>query len=261
MRRYARIYRQFFVTSFTRELEFRANFIAKILQNAGWVIFFLLILLVIYSQAEDIAGWTRGESFILMGTIFFVTSLMNTMCISLFELPQMVRIGNLDSVLTRPVDAQFWVSLRKFDFGMLGSMLGGLAMAIYGITVTTTPITPANALGFALAVPAGFLMSYAIFFGMMSLAIHFVRIDNLWVLAETTNDIGRYPLDIYPFGVRTFFTFFLPVAALSYTPTQILLGDAPIWHAAIGWAYALAGLAITRWFWVRSLSRYTSASS
>ena len=50
MQRYWKIYKTFFLSSFARELEFRANFFAKIGQNVIWIFFFVLILLVIWKQ-------------------------------------------------------------------------------------------------------------------------------------------------------------------------------------------------------------------
>ena len=45
MGRYWKIYRTFFTSSLARELEFRANFFAKVLQNGVWIFFFLMILI------------------------------------------------------------------------------------------------------------------------------------------------------------------------------------------------------------------------
>src|SRR5689334_23383721 len=133
MRRYWQIYRTFFVSSFARELEFRANFIAKIFQNAIWICFFVLILLVVYRNTDSVAGWSRGESFILAATIFVMTSIGTAIFMSIMEIPQHVRQGTLDFIVTKPIDSQFWISTRKFNFDKVGTMMAGIAMLVIGI--------------------------------------------------------------------------------------------------------------------------------
>jgi ABC-2 type transport system permease protein len=122
VQRYWKIYRTFFVSSFARELEFRANFIAKVGQNVVWIFFFILILLVIYRNTNSVAGWSRGDAFVLAATCFFMNAAFSAFFMSLTEIPEQVRRGTLDFVLTKPVDTQFWISTRKFNFDQIGTL-------------------------------------------------------------------------------------------------------------------------------------------
>ena len=130
MQRYWRIYKTFFISSFARELEFRANFFAKIAQNAIWIGFFVLILLVIYRNTDSVAGWSRGAAFILAATCFLMNSVHSALFFSLNEIPEQVRKGTLDFVITKPIDTQFWVSSRKFNFDQIGTLVAGVVMVV-----------------------------------------------------------------------------------------------------------------------------------
>ena len=132
MSRYWRIYRTFFLSSFARELEFRANFFAKVAQNCVWVFFFIMILLVIYRNTNSVAGWSKGDAMILAASCFLMNAMIGAFFLSLQEIPQQVRQGTLDFVITKPVDTQFWISTRKFNFDQLGTLLAGVGMVIYG---------------------------------------------------------------------------------------------------------------------------------
>ena len=134
MRRYWDIYRTFFVTSFARELELRANFFAKILQNATWIVFFVLILLVVYRNTDSVAGWSRGDSFVLAATIFIMTSIGTAFFMSIMEIPQHFHQGTLDFIVTKPIDSQFWISTRRFNFDKIGTFLAGIAMLVVGLS-------------------------------------------------------------------------------------------------------------------------------
>ena len=54
---------------------------------------------------------------------------------SLTEIPQQVRMGTLDFVLVRPVDPQFWVSLRRLAPEQAGVALVGLGMVFVGLRI------------------------------------------------------------------------------------------------------------------------------
>jgi ABC-2 type transport system permease protein len=257
-----RIYRTFFTSSLVREMEFRANFIAKILQNMAWVFFYILIILVIYSNAKLVAGWNRGEAFVLASVVFLISAFCGAFFFSLYEVPNQVRLGTLDFVITRPVDSQFWVSLRRFNFDRLGSLVAAIGMLTYGLATSGLPHPgPGQWLAFAAAVVGAIGLYYSFIFLLMTMAIYFVRVDNLWVLGETTLEMARFPIDIYKPGLQTLLTFVLPLALLSTIPSRQLVIGADWRMIVFTLGYAAAALAATRWFWNFSLRRYTSASS
>jgi len=116
MLRYWRVYKTFFTSSFARELEFKANFIAKLGQNIMWIFFFVMILLVVYGNTKSVAGWDRGDAFVLGATIFLMNAVFNAIFFSLQDIPSQIRLGTMDFVVTKPMDTQFWVSSRRFNF-------------------------------------------------------------------------------------------------------------------------------------------------
>jgi ABC-2 type transport system permease protein len=259
--RYWRIYRTFFSSSLVRELEYRANFIAATLSNFSWAVFYLLMILVIFSQTKSVAGWTREMVFVLMGTVFLMTSLHGSFFFSCFEIPEQVRKGTLDFVITRPVDSQFWVSLRRFKITGIGSMAAAVMMVAYGVAWSGSKpgLNEWAAYGVGLLLAVMIYYSFGIF--LMTLAIYFVRIDNLWVLAETTAETARYPVDIYRVGIANFFVFYVPLGFLATVPSESLIRGARWDLLFVGLVWAVAFFVGARWFWNWSLSRYTSASS
>jgi ABC-2 type transport system permease protein len=259
--RYWRIYKTFFVSSFARELEFRANFFAKVLQNFVWVSFFVLALLVIYRNTNSVAGWGRGQAFILAATCFLMTAMHSAFFFSLYEIPEAIRKGTLDFVLTKPIDSQFWISTRKFNFDRIGSLTAGVGMAAVG--VYTAHVTPSieQWLAYVICLFAALAIYYGINLMMMTLAVWFVRVDNLWVLSETAIEIARYPIDIFPVPMRRFFTFAVPMAFLATIPaSQVAFKlNWPLVGLACLWAAGL--FAISRTFWRFATRNYASASS
>ncbi len=261
MRRYWQIYRTFFTSSLARELEFRANFFAKIAQNAIWIFFFLMILLVIYRNTDLVAGWSRGDSFVLAATVFLMNAIFTGFFFSLNEIPQHVRQGTLDFIITKPVDTQFWISIRKFEFGQIGTFVAGLIMVVVGVTTAHIHPSLAQWSGYLVLVIASLLIFYSFNLILMTTGIWLVRVDNLWVLGETLTQISRFPIDIYSMGLRRVFVYFIPLAFIATIPSSQLKNGFDPRMVVLGVVWALAFMAIARWFWRFALTQYTSASS
>lgn len=261
MARYWRIYRTFFVSSFARELEFRANFFAKILQNVMWIFFFLMILFVVYRNTDQVAGWTKGQSFVLAATVFLMDAITRALFFSLNEIPEQVRKGTLDFVITKPIDTQFWISTRKFNFDQIGTLFAGLVMVAVGVVSAEVRPDAAQWTAYVLLVIASIVIFYSFSLALMTTGIWLVRVDNLWVLGDSVQQISRYPIDIYSGVAQRIFTYFLPLAFISTVPARQLVNgfDAQMLGLGLGWA--LLFFLGARWFWRFALRHYTSASS
>lgn len=255
-----RVYRSFARSSIQREMEFRANFFAKIGQNVVWIGFFTLVLLVIYGRTDSLAGWTRGEALILAATIFLMGSLCTGLFFSLTEIPEQVRRGTLDFVLTRPLDAQFWVSTRRLAPEQIGSALVGAGMIVVGLRLDHLAPNLLQWGAWALLLACSVAIFYSLTLALMTTAVWFVRVDNLFVLTEMVQSVARYPTDIYGAGLARFLTFAVPVGLLGTVPAHVLARGVEAGTLLAALAWAAAALVGSRLFWRYALRQYGSAS-
>jgi ABC-2 type transport system permease protein len=261
VRRIWRIYRAFLTSSLQRELEFRVNFLAKVLQNLAWIVVFTLIVVVVYNHTDTVAGWSRGESFVLAATIFLIGSVASAFFFSLIELPEQVRRGTLDFVVTKPIDSQFFVSVRRFNFDQIGASVAGLVLLGYGLYQSGHPVSLGSVIAYALSLLAGIAIYYGFMLALMTLGIWLVRVDNLWVLGETVQQVARYPLDIYSSGVQRLLTFVLPLGFLAFVPAQQIVKSTDWPLVLLGVVYSASALCLSRLFWQFAMKHYSSASS
>lgn len=261
MRRYLRVYRSFVASSFTRELEFRANFLAKVAQNFLWMGFAVLILLVVFANTKSVAGWSQSDSTVLLGTVTTMNALAAALFFSLTEIPEQVRRGTLDYVVTRPIDTQFWVSMRRFNFDQVGTFLAGFALLVVGLSTGSYHPNAMAWLAFILSLGASTAIFYAFNLALMTTGIWLVKVDNLWVLSESVSSVVRYPIDIYGPNLKWIFTYFVPLALLATIPsTQLVKGfNAGYLITMLSWA--AAAIVLSRTFWRFALRHYGSASS
>jgi ABC-2 type transport system permease protein len=261
VQRYWRIYRTFFTSSLARELEFRANFFAKIAQNAVWIVFFILILLVIYGNTKSVAGWTRGAAFILAATCFLMNAFVSAFFMSLNEIPEQVRKGTLDFVITKPVDTQFWISARRFNFDQIGTFLAGIVMVVLGVMQDKLAVSFAEGVAYAVLLIASTTIFYSFNLMLMTTGIWLVRVDNLWVLSESVMQIARYPIDIYQSALKRLFIYALPLAFIATIPASQLVHGLNLQMVGLGLVWAIVFFVLARSFWNFALRHYGSASS
>lgn len=261
MHRYLRIYGRFLQSSLQRELEFRANFVAKILQNMIWFVFFLVVLLVVYSNTTSVAGWNRGEAFVLAACATLIQSVFQFFCFSLTQIPENVRKGTLDFIVTKPIDSQFWVSMRQVNFNELGSIGASIGLIIYGAISGQSHPSLWNFVSFFVLLVAGITIIYSFMLLLMTLGIWLVRVDNLWVLGDTLMQVARYPTDIYSAMIQRFFLFAIPVVFLATMPARALVKGVDGAAFALGLVWAGVLFFAARGFWNYAMRSYSSASS
>ena len=262
LRRYARLYRVFIRNNFVRELEFRGNFWAKVATNIGWLFSYVLFLKIIFRNTRAIAGWNEGEVFLLIGTFMLTRALMDILFTqNLSKIPELVRMGTMDFVLTKPVPSQFFISARYVSLDEMGSLFGAVAVLAYGAWEAGIVPTAAQVAAWGFLIVCGLVVFYALQLGLMTLSFWLVRLDNLSALIDTVMFIARYPPDIFGKYLALFFTYILPLAFVAVVPTLALKeGVSGAWLLA---AVAISGLflLLASLFWRYATRVYTSASS
>ena len=104
--------------SLMEQMEYRINFIAGIVVECGYMLIKLMYVVLILNAGADINGLSANEMLMCIGTYILVTGVYMGVYPNFWALPLRVRDGSLDMLLTKPVNTQFLVTLRKLDFGM-----------------------------------------------------------------------------------------------------------------------------------------------
>ncbi len=122
--------------------------------------------------------------------------------------------------------------------------------------------TAGNVLAAALLFGCAALILYSLWILVVSAAFFVVKVDNLSYLFVSIFDAARWPADVFRGGLRAVFTFVVPLAIMTTFPARALLGkDFGPANAAAALAGAAAFATFARLVWLRSIGRYTSASS
>lgn len=260
VRRYLRIILQFWKSSLIQAMEYRTSFVLAILANAMDFSFGLIQYGLFFSVAKTIAGWEMPHMLAFYAVFMTVFSLHFIFLFpNLEEIGKLVNTGHLDLLLVKPFSAQIILSFRRISFDEFGSLFTAQAL-LFGLWYTGNLIlTPVRILGFLAAMVTSLTLIYALFLGLMALAIRLEKLENTAELLWSFFGLCRYPVDVFPRPVRWLFLGFLPFGFITTVPARALtMGENPMAIAA-GFVLSILFLKLARLFWRGALIGYSSA--
>lgn len=242
-------------------MQYRGSFFAEWIVGGLSAAGLVLPLFLVYARVPQVAGWSFDEALLVTG--FFM--LYNAFVAGLIEpnlgaVVEGVRTGSLDYMLIRPVDVQLLISFRKVSPSAAWELLAGVVIVwIAAERIDSVSAGAIFAAGGLLL--AGMLATYGLWLLVTCLSFWFVRVDNLRYLLGAITDAGRWPVTVYAGWLRIVLTTLIPVALISSYPAMALLGRLDAGTAVQAVATATGMLALSRFVLLRSLSKYSSASS
>ena len=261
MRRHLRILALFARLEAQFELAYRTNFLFDVLQQIVVTGTSLGAVFILFSYTETMNGWTLPGMIVLLGVFYIVQGVGDLVFMpSAQQLIEHVRLGTLDFVLLKPVDAQFFVSLRRIKFTAIAEIGLGVAIAIAGFVRLET-FDLAAALLFVTTLACGIVLVYVLLLVLGTMAFWFVRVENLLVVYEAFTDAARFPIDIYPFWLRFAMSSVVPIGVAVTVPAQAVSGRLDPLGVSTIFVAAIAAAVFGRWFWRVGLRSYTGASA
>ena len=262
LKKYIKIYSLFVYTSLSSELEYKANILIDFVTAIISLVGSLFLLTIFFQNTDYIGGWKFEQALIIQGIYTILNGITNTWFNpNLTEIVKHIREGTLDFVILKPIDSQFFISLKKIAPSGILEIILGVALLFYSIGINQINLN----LGFiflcftTLFCSIGIL--YSLWFLISTTTIWFVKTWNATEVLRSFLYIGRFPLNSFSFSLRIFFSIFIPIAFITTIPSQVFLGIAQIWEILIELIVSGLFLIISRRFWFFALKFYTSASS
>ena len=262
MLRYLRLLAVQFRASSAIAMQYRVQFLVEGVLALFWTVWSLVPLLVVYQGRPSVAGWSFDEALVVMGWFTLMKGVLEgAVNPSLTTVVEHIRKGTLDFVLLKPADAQFLVSTAKFEPWRIVDVLGGVAIfAVAFHRMGRVPTAGGIAAALGLLAAAAVIL-YSLWILVVAAAFFVVKVDNLSYLFISIYDAARWPADVFRGVFRFVFTFVVPLAVMTTFPAEALLGRLPPLRAVAIAAGAVVFAACARVVWLRSIARYTSASS
>ena len=248
--------------SIVRTLMFRFDFIMWALVELFWMVVNVLLVAVIYEHTESIAGWSRYQMLLLVGSSMLVQRfIMGFVWSNLFEMSRNIRSGHFDFFLAQPGNPLVMVSTRKLDLDGLANAVVAAGIVVYaGRQLGLSPSVMELAL-YALMLLCGFLINYSILLITVSLTFWLGAAQGIEGSYFTLMEFSRLPQQAFKGVSRILFVWVLPAVVVSNVPANVLIHGFEPLDALWLLAATVAWLGLAIWVFNRGLRRYASASS
>lgn len=273
---YVRVFGTFARNSLMRDMSFRWNFIIDSVSSLTWMLMNLGFYLLIFSYTDSIGqstGWGKHQFFVFLSTTLFINSLVQAFFMpNAEEFSELIRTGQLDFALLKPIDTQFLISLAKIEFSSLSNFCFAAVLLSYSLWQLHAggelQLSWIQVVIYPLYVLCGVGILYSLMTGLAATSIWLGRNTSLYDFWFYITNFSRYPMEIYNgrFGMplQRFFTFVIPVLIVVNIPARLLawpLGKQNWPLAMFALAATIGSLWVSRRIFQRALYSYRSASS
>jgi ABC-2 type transport system permease protein len=264
--RYLRLLGNLARYTLARELAFRGNFLVKVSVEVIWLGIMVAFYRTVFARTKMVAGWPEEQYFFFVGCFFAMNGLIETLFLeNCNEFGELVRTGDLDFLLLRPIDEQFLITCRRIDWGTAPNVLMGSAVMAFSLVKMGWQFDPVRVLTFLATFACGAAIAYSFMVLLTSLSVWMVRNQSLMEMWWLFTSLARYPREIFtgtwaePLG--RFFTFVLPILLVINVPASAMVRFFD--PAMVGLTFAATGALLwaSRKFFRRALRSYRSASS
>lgn len=259
LRKNLRIYFKLQLMQIRSTIEYAADFWigivgAMMLQASG-----LVFISALFSQIPEVAGWSVWNIVVLYGLTLIPTGLRELFCDGFWTLRARVNTGEFDRVLVRPVSPALQSATALVSIHGFGGVILGTTLLILGLSRSEVAIQWWTVPYLLLVILSGTVLVSGI-----SMAINLTGFwepsaqSALPTMLALTIDFAKFPITIYNGIIRTFVTFVIPYAFISYFPALVLLDRDSDWRW-LGFLTPLAATWVvlaTRFLWGKALNRY-----
>jgi|GEM_PF-677423 ABC-2 type transport system permease protein len=206
-------------------LAFRTDALFNLLRGFLETGFTFIFFEIIYRNVNSIAGWSKGEVFVLSGMVLLLQNIYATFTgTGAVMLSFIIRYGRLEKYLLRPFPTPLLIAFRNLNFHEIYRIFPNLFLIIYGFKISGVKFNPL----FIIPAILSFMLSYLIYllmnFILSELAFWFTEVNNLFWITYDFYEFAKYPEKIYKGIFRKIFITILPFILLANYPTMILLG-------------------------------------
>lgn len=256
LRKHAGLYFWYFRANWLSLFAYPATFIAMNLAGVVYAAGSAATVFVLFSQVHAIGNWTYPQVLLIYGLSIFSRSLCHILWVGLMYVAGLVRDGNVDRILVRPLNPLYQVIAGYLDNDDWGELLTAIVLMWTSLGMLGQR-TLSNVLWLVLAGMSGSLIFASARIVAAGMAFMTVNSSGFMSLSWIVDEFTRYPADIYRKGVQTLITWVIPVAFASFYPAQLVFGNGRMMGLALATPLVAAlAFAVAYRFWVFATDHY-----
>lgn len=219
------MYKKFLGMHLKSSFEYRFNMLMVAISQIIISIGELFSVYLLFKQFNSVGNWGFYEAALMFGIITTIFSFAECFARGYDEFSKLIKNGDLDRMLVRPINIHKQIFCSKMEFVKLSRVFLGLAVCIIALINMNITWTIWKVLVLIATFVCGFMVILGVF--MIGAGVSVFTVDNLEFINIITNgskELAFYPIDIYKKWLTRIFTFIIPIACFNYLPLCYLTG-------------------------------------
>ena len=261
--RYLKLWLAFFRNTLSRDMEFKFDFILELFIDAIYYGSLFFYFNVIFSIHSTFGEFGRDEIIIFLILLYLVDSIYNLFLGgNTFSINEKVKSGDLDFILIRPVNPQFFLSFRYVNTPMFISItILGILLFRLVLQYHDGNIEIIKYLLCMVSMVMGIIIFYSFEFIIACFVFWFRNFSYAGWLSGELIKYSRKPDSIYKVYFRRILFSFFPMAMIVSVPTRMLLFETDYFLLFMQCIVSIMFFCLSRLTWKQGLKLYESASS
>lgn len=245
-----------------KQLEYRGDFIFWSLISLMWTIFNFFFFDLIARVNNGIGSWNADQITILIG----VFTILDAFTWSFFyhnmqRYTQMVFSGELNQLLSKPVDTQFVLMTQTNSYNNLLRLAAGVGMIWWTLTKMGAQLGLLSLLGFVLVLFISLTFIYFLWFTLSTMAFWVEKLTNINEVIPSFRRIWQVPRQVYQGVAGVLLTLVLPLGLVVSLPAEVLIHQSSIQWIGYMALFTAGLICFSRWFFMISIKRYSGIAN
>ncbi len=248
-------------------MQYRVSFLLQLLGSFSTVFAELLAVLILFRTFGEMAGWRVGEVALLYSLVAIGFGLSELVSEGFDDMSVLIRMGDFDRILTRPIPAFVQVMSSQFALRRLGRIAHGVVALTLSHWWLRLAWSWVDVLLFLLALAGTAVVFFSIV--LIGAAICFwtterTEVQNVFTYGGT--ELVSYPMHIYNRWLRSVFLWVVPLGLTTYYPVLHILQKTdplgmPGWLPFVGPLIAPLFFGVALLIWRTGMDHYQSTGS
>lgn len=221
----------------------------------------LLFLMMIKQSSNALGSYTTDQMIVFYLTYQFVDTLAQIVYRGTYMFGNMVRTGEFDFFLSKPINPLFRALTGKPDINDVVFFFPSTLLSLYIVLNLNLHITLQSLTIYFILLINSFLIATALHILVLTVGVMTTEVDGIVWMYRDLMSLGQIPVSIYQEPLRSILFFVIPVGMMITIPSEILFSSDPTYSllltALVGIGSVLASLLL----WNAGVKQYSSASS
>lgn len=263
MKKAFRLHRIFMVQYLKKLMEYKVDFfvgaIGFFIGEAVQIIF----ISIIFSQIPDLYGWSFYEILFIYGFSLLPKSIDHLFFDNLWMVGySIIRKGDFDKYLTRPINSLFYVTVELFQVDGFGELIMGIILVAYSLVHIGAELSIARGLVLLALIPFSVLIFVSVKTITAAISFWTKQSGHITHMVYQTADFSKYPITIYNNVIKTIITYIIPFAFTAFYPASYFLRGENGLFSVLGTILISSALfCIALFVWSKGIKAYESAGS